>query len=126
MKSYYTNPETYLSQRYLDILTRVEGRDPKTGDRVKGLPVEFTKAQFIKWGLNHPKFLGLFENWKERGHIRALAPSIDRLDPSKGYTKRNLDWLTQSENSRLGGINSYRVQNGLSKLTRKQYERQLA
>lgn len=42
----------------------------------------------------------LFDQWIESGTPRHLAPSIDRIEPSKGYVIGNCQWLTVSENSK--------------------------
>jgi hypothetical protein len=46
----------------------------------------------------------MFEIYKSSEFNRKLAPTVDRIDSSKGYSLDNMRWLTHSENSRLGSI----------------------
>ena len=66
------------------------------------------KNEFYEWSLNNEEFIRLFQNYIESGFSIKQAPSIDRIDSSKGYTKCNMRWITHSENSRLGAISRHR------------------
>lgn len=41
----------------------------------------------------------LWQAWKDSGHQLRLAPSIDRIDLTKGYVRGNCRWITQGQNS---------------------------
>lgn len=43
-------------------------------------------------------FLRLYNEWKDSGFKRENAPSIDRVDNSRGYDRDNVQWLSNSEN----------------------------
>lgn len=45
--------------------------------------------------------LKLWDEWVANGYQRSLAPSIDRIDPSKGYVDGNVRWITYSLNCAL-------------------------
>ena len=44
------------------------------------------------------KFNRLYEEWVKSGYHKQLKPSIDRIDNKKGYTQKNIHWLTWAEN----------------------------
>jgi hypothetical protein len=58
------------------------------------------KGDFYTWALNNEDFKKLFVQYKQSGYKMRLAPSVDRIDSSKGYTVSNIRWVTHSENSR--------------------------
>lgn len=95
-KRYEKTPKGYLMRSYRNMQSRVEGIQKNgswTGQEL------LARADFYEWGLNSPDFQRLFEAYEESGYDRKLAPSPDRIDPSRGYTLDNMRWLTHSENS---------------------------
>lgn len=44
------------------------------------------------------EFLELWNKWVKSGWDRNNAPSIDRIDNSRGYITGNLQWVTNREN----------------------------
>lgn len=78
----------------------------KNGSRAHlyyGLPI-LRRKDFYNWALNQPRFLLLLNEYIHAGFSRKLAPSIDRLNPNKGYTLGNMEWVTLSENSRRAAV----------------------
>jgi hypothetical protein len=71
-----------------------------------------SKDDFYKWGLENPEFTELFIQWRKYNYNRKYTPTVNRINPLKGYILGNMEWLTHSENSRLGGINGGRLHNG--------------
>ena len=61
------------------------------------------KEEFYAWSLTSTEFHDLFTAWEASGYDRKLTPSVNRIDPAKGYEIGNMEWITHSENSRLGG-----------------------
>ena len=60
-----------------------------------------SRKEYNDWCKKNEKdFLILYKRWKRGGFERKLAPSIDRINNDKGYTIDNIQWLTQSENSK--------------------------
>lgn len=60
--------------------------------------LSYTRQEFYDRFLNDPHYLRLHGEWVESGCQRAKVPSIDRIDPSKGYSMDNIQMVTWSEN----------------------------
>ena len=43
--------------------------------------------------------LGVFMNWGIKQSEYANSPSLDRFDPSKGYIKENVSWISMRANA---------------------------
>lgn len=87
------NTYTYMTRRSKGEI----GRD-RTLDKYSGMEV-LSKEDFIKWAKRSKKLKQLYKAWVDSGYLYKLQPSIDRINSDKGYTKSNIRWLTQSENS---------------------------
>ncbi len=75
----------------------------KERTRLKGLPkMDFTLEEFHQMFLYNEYFLHLHNNWRTSNYQRDNKPSIDRINPDKGYTKDNIQMMTWKEN-RLKG-----------------------
>ena len=79
----------YANQKSREI-TRFHGEPQYT--------LEELRARFE----NDYEFITLFNQWVESGYAKQLAPSLDRVDNSKGYTLDNLEVVTWEENNRRG------------------------
>jgi hypothetical protein len=66
------------------------------------------KEEFYQWASSCYAFHQLYAAWVESGYDRKLAPSVDRVDSTRGYEIDNLEWVTHSENSRRGGLSQSR------------------
>lgn len=98
-KEYYrSSPKKYLSHKYQDIKNRCTGKNKTSWGKYEGL--EFlTKEEWEQWTEETmPTFIALFQGWQNSGYQRVYAPSIDRIDHTKGYVIGNLQWLTLSSN----------------------------
>ncbi len=62
------------------------------------------KDKFYEWAKKDMRFKYLFEFYTQSGYDRKLAPSVDRIDSSRGYVLSNMEWVTHSENSRRGNV----------------------
>lgn len=109
-KKYEKTPKGYLVRKYRNMKSRIEGIQWRKRHLYEGLEI-LDKNDFYEWALNNDNFWELFRKYKESGFQRKLAPSVDRIDSSKGYVLSNMRWLTHSENSRLGSINRHNQRN---------------
>jgi hypothetical protein len=101
--SFHTNRATIgraLGRIYSNMKQRVEGRGAHNRGNWKGKPI-LPKEVFKTWARNHSIFLGLYKQWTMSNFDIKLAPSVNRINSSKGYTLDNMEWMTNSQNSGL-------------------------
>jgi hypothetical protein len=55
------------------------------------------------------------KKYEKSNFERKLAPSVDRIDPSKGYIINNIEFITMSENSSRGGYGCMKKRYGYIK-----------
>lgn len=89
---------------YRNMQSRVTGIQQKKAHLYAGLTI-LPRDQFYVWAQQSPKFHELYTAWVASEYARRLTPSINRINPKLGYTIDNIEWLTHSENSRLGSLN---------------------
>jgi hypothetical protein len=104
---YEKTPHGFLMRLYRNMKSRISGVQRLKAHLYAGKYL-LPKDEFYAWASNHPRFLELFEIYKLSGFQRALAPSVDRIDSSNGYSLNNMEWVTHSENSSRGSINRHR------------------
>lgn len=88
---------------YRNMLSRVTGVQRQKFHLYHGKEI-LPKNEFYEWAISSKDFHLLFDAWVESGYERRLAPSVDRIDSSRGYSVGNMEWVTHSENSRRGAI----------------------
>jgi hypothetical protein len=59
----------------------------------------YTFDEFKNWFVRQPNFKFLWRQWRSSGYLKDLAPSVDRLDDSKGYSFDNIRLVTWQENN---------------------------
>ena len=59
---------------------------------------EYTRAELTEWAFNQG-LIELVTAWADSGYSKDLAPSVDRLDDSKGYSFSNIRLVTWQENN---------------------------
>ncbi len=106
-KSYEKTPNGFLMRCYRNMQSRVTGVQQKKAHLYKGLEL-MTRVEFYTWARQDKDFLGLFQAWERSEYDRKLCPSINRVDSKIGYTLPNVEWITQSENSRLGALSKWK------------------
>jgi hypothetical protein len=100
IKRQRTSFDRIFKHRFYGIKARVNGYAIRKY-QVEGT-IMFSKEEFLKWcdqKNNFKTFNYLFKKWSEENYPRRLTPSIDRIDNKKGYTLKNIHWITQKENS---------------------------
>ncbi len=72
--------------------------------RKRNMDLPFWKngAELAKWLLNQPNWWPLWHAYEKSNFNKNLAPSIDRLDNTKSYTKKNIELITWDENNKRG------------------------
>lgn len=90
------NPKRFLQHKYIMIRRRCTY--PDTTRTYYGREY-LTKTEWEMWcEKTYPTFISLYTAWQASGFQQKFSPSVDRIDPAKGYTPDNIQWLTQSAN----------------------------
>jgi len=92
----------FLVRTYRNMLSRVRGIQTEDAHLYEGLEI-LDKSDFYTWSLSDKSFNDLFDVWILNDSPIRICPSIDRVNTSLGYVFGNIRWITQSENSSLGG-----------------------
>lgn len=107
-----------LMRNYRNMKSRVEGVQKLKYHLYAGKYL-LPKDEFYTWAMASNDFHRLYREWVDSGYDRKLAPSVDRVDSSRGYEVGNMQWVTHSENSRRGAV-SPRRHKALATVTRAQ------
>jgi len=91
----------FAMRLYRNMQSRVTGVQWRKSHLYQDLTI-LPREQFYEWILSSETFKTLFKAYEESGYSRRLAPSVDRIDSSKGYELSNMEIVTMSENSRRG------------------------
>lgn len=93
-------------KRYARMVARHEGRSTNSsGAAGQGI---CTADEFFVWCKqieNLDAFIAIYYDWFNADFALSYVPSVDRIDPTKGYTCDNLQWLSFEENCRKNNIN---------------------
>ena len=106
-KRYEKTENGFLMRMYRNMKSRVTGVQTKKAHLYQGKEI-LPKEDFYEWAKGSPMFLVLFKQYAENGYQMKDAPTVDRLDSSRGYTLDNMQWVTHS-------VNSQRASNGKRK-----------
>lgn len=102
-KAYEKTFKGFLVRKYRNMKSRITGVQKNKFHLYRGLTI-LPKERFYAWAMTSPEYAKLFSDYLASGCVRKMAPSVDRIDSSKGYEIENMRWVTHSENSRLGGL----------------------
>lgn len=69
--------------------------------RRKDWNVKFTLDNLRQWILETDAEQ-IYDHWRRTGYKKELRPSIDRIDPRKKYTFKNMQVITAGENRKKG------------------------
>jgi len=109
-KRYEKTFNGYLMRTYRNMTSRVKGILKKKAHLYKGLEI-LDKDTFYAWSKENEDYKNLHKDWVDSGYEYRLAPSIDRIDSSKGYVMGNIRWLPHWLNSKLGNESRFRKDN---------------
>lgn len=98
-KRYEKTKPGKIMRTYRNMQSRVLGLVVNKRHLYSGKDI-LSREDFYAWALGSADFDTLYAAWVEGGYSAKLSPSVDRIDPAKGYTLDNMRWLTHSENSR--------------------------
>lgn len=96
-----------LMRCYRNMKSRIEGVQWMKAHLYAGKSL-LPKDEFYAWAMQSNAFHRLYRQWVESGYDRKLAPSVDRIDSTRGYELGNMEWVTHSENSRRGAVSPRR------------------
>lgn len=100
-KAYEKTPNGFLMRSYRNMKSRCTGLVKP--HLYKGLSL-LPKEDFYEWSRSSPDFWRLYRCWVAADYDRKLSPSVNRIDTTKGYEIGNIEWVTHSVNSSLGGM----------------------
>ncbi len=91
---YRTNIKRIKAHKYRGIKNRCTGKHKNRTYKVEGMPY-LTQSEYDKWWEDNIADFNLcYQVWEKSGFKNKYAPSIDRIDSTKGYTTENMQWLT--------------------------------
>lgn len=98
-RGYRRTLKGFLDQKYTAMSRRVRGKDRNCLNTVAGLPI-LARKDFYEW-CNLKKELGeMFDKYQSSNFNFYWCPTVDRIDPTKGYIVENMQFLYQHENAR--------------------------
>jgi hypothetical protein len=106
-KRYEKTINGFLMRLYRNMKSRISGVQKEKYHLYEGKEL-LSKDEFYEWAKSNDTFLVLFDEYKKNEYDRRLAPSVDRIDSSKGYELSNMEFVTHSENSRRGSLSKLR------------------
>lgn len=80
IERYHIDMRYYATVKYYGIQKQIETKGLKPIDREK----------FLEWCEKNPQFKKTFKNWQKHRNARRYAPTIRRINKSKGYLFQNL------------------------------------
>lgn len=108
-KRYEKTPNGFLMRLYRNMKSRITGIQKQKFHLYEGKYL-LPKDEFYKWAKSNETFFKLYEAYKNSNFDRKLAPSVDRINSSKGYEIDNIEFVTHSENSKRGTISRFNKQ----------------
>jgi len=112
-KKYEKTRSGFLMRAYRNMESRVTGVQKAKYHLYKGKEL-LAREAFYAWAIDQWPFYELWLAYERSGYDRKLCPSVNRINSDRGYTVDNMEWITHSENSRLGSINANHSRRGIS------------
>lgn len=88
----YSRLDIVVARMWTSMLIR-----SRKGNRYK---LTMSRELFITQTMKNDVLIEMHKQWVESGFVRAITPSIDRIDPTKGYSYDNIQFITLYENER--------------------------
>lgn len=83
---------------------RSRGKGKKRAVKIyKGLKI-CAIDEFVEWSMSNRALKKLYRAWVLSGYELRRRPTVNRIDPQKGYTIDNIEWMDYSQNSALAGV----------------------
>lgn len=79
------------------IVGRTNGHG-RYGDHYKKLGRQITREEFIAFVWRSKRYEKLYWQWHNSGFNSHLAPSVDRIDPTRGYSLQNIRIIAFGDN----------------------------
>ena len=98
----------FLMRLYRNMQSRTSGIQKLKYHLYKGKTL-LPREQFYEWAKASNIFHDLYATWQASGYDRKLTPSVNRIDSTKGYELDNMEWVTHSENSRMGSLSRFKI-----------------
>ena len=105
-KEYEKTVNGFLMRAYRNMQSRVTGVQ-KLKAHLYLNKFLLSREHFYLWARNNSQFQNLYQTWKSANYDRKLTPSVNRINSDIGYTTENIEWITHSENSRLGSLSKH-------------------
>ena len=106
-KKYEKTKKGFLMRLYRNMQSRILGIQKLKFHLYEGKSLAVTREEFYYWALSNEMFHTLFRQYELSVFDQRLAPSVDRIDSSKGYEFSNMEFVTNSINSSRGSISRY-------------------
>lgn len=98
----------FLNYLYTRMKCRTKGSCTSSPHLYLGKKI-LPRKDFYEWSKNHPEFLKLHANYVANNYEKKFAPSVDRINPDKGYTLDNMEWVCCRENLRRASVTKKRL-----------------
>jgi hypothetical protein len=108
-KKYEKTRSGFLMRCYRNMQSQVTGVQKQKYHLYQGKEL-LPRDEFYEWAKDQWSFYELWLDYWRSGYDQKLCPSVNRIDPNYGYTPDNMEWITHSQNSRLGSITSHILQ----------------
>ncbi len=105
-KKYEKTKSGFLMRMYRNMKSRISGIQSAKYHLYANKDI-LSKEDFYSWAKDNKQFDALFNLYEQSNYNMKLAPSIDRIDSSKGYVISNMQFITHSENSKKGSISRH-------------------
>ena len=102
-KKYEKTKKGFLLRLYRNMKSRITGVQKAKFYLYEGKEL-LTKEEFYNWAFSNETFHKLYEVYESSNYERKLAPGVDRVNSSRGYTLDNMEIVTLSENCKRSNI----------------------